>query len=168
MTSQSDKDHLALGAFISADARTNISSDMRIVTTRSNSPSESLTTPESTPDTVKRRSIFHGDIQSALFLLLLRSLGNKWAYNTSPALIRWFERRWASNVIWTLPVTGNVVALTIDDAPCSHTGLILDELKRNGAHATFFVIGNQIERNPECITRMFNEGHQVCPLNTTA
>ncbi len=55
-----------------------------------------------------------------------------------------------------------VIALTFDDGPWgSTTTEILDILKENGAHATFFQIGNQIAENSEIEKRIAEEGHQI-------
>ena len=42
-----------------------------------------------------------------------------------------------------------------------HTPMILDALKKHQVPATFFVVGNYLEREPELIKRMVNEGHIV-------
>ena len=39
---------------------------------------------------------------------------------------------------------------------------ILDVLKEKNASGAFFVLGNLIEKNPDLICRMFDEGHLVC------
>lgn len=53
-----------------------------------------------------------------------------------------------------------LVALTFDDGPESHyTPQILDILKEKGVPATFFVVGRQIQRHPEMMRRIINEGH---------
>lgn len=55
-----------------------------------------------------------------------------------------------------------VIALTFDDGPWSGTTeQILDILKENGAHATFFQIGNQIADLADVEKRIYNEGHQL-------
>ena len=55
-----------------------------------------------------------------------------------------------------------VIALTFDDGPWgSTTSEILDILKENGAHATFFQIGNQVAENSEIEKRIADEGHQI-------
>jgi peptidoglycan/xylan/chitin deacetylase (PgdA/CDA1 family) len=54
------------------------------------------------------------------------------------------------------------VALTFDDGPDeTFTPLVLDELKKAGVHATFFVVGNRIEANPDIFQRIVNEGHAI-------
>jgi peptidoglycan/xylan/chitin deacetylase (PgdA/CDA1 family) len=54
------------------------------------------------------------------------------------------------------------VALTFDDGPHpTKTALILDLLRENGVPATFFVLGEKVDRNPELVRRMLIEGHEV-------
>ena len=57
---------------------------------------------------------------------------------------------------------GNKVALTFDDGPDPEvTPAVLDELKRHGARATFFVIGENLAAHPELGRRIVAEGHVV-------
>jgi peptidoglycan/xylan/chitin deacetylase (PgdA/CDA1 family) len=54
------------------------------------------------------------------------------------------------------------VALTFDDGPHPEgTPAILDILARAGARATFFVIGEQVQRRPELAGRIVAEGHAI-------
>lgn len=56
----------------------------------------------------------------------------------------------------------NEVALTFDDGPDPRwTGQILDILKKYNAPATFFVIGENMQRNPELVKREVDEHHDV-------
>jgi peptidoglycan-N-acetylglucosamine deacetylase len=56
----------------------------------------------------------------------------------------------------------NVVALTFDDGPSAlYTPQILDILKKNGVHATFFVIGENVEKHPSLVKREVDEGNCV-------
>ena len=54
-----------------------------------------------------------------------------------------------------------VIALTFDDGPSSYTGQILDILKRNKAHATFFVIGQQVSGGASVLRRALREGNAI-------
>ncbi|MBH5319009.1 polysaccharide deacetylase family protein [Paenibacillus sp. GSMTC-2017] len=54
------------------------------------------------------------------------------------------------------------VALTFDDGPDTrYTTAILDILKEKGVKATFFVVGTQVERHPDILQRMVDEGHEI-------
>ncbi len=54
----------------------------------------------------------------------------------------------------------SVVALTFDDGPTpAHTDSILAVLRRERARATFYVLGGDLERNPELGRRIVAEGH---------
>ncbi|MGA2091017.1 MAG: polysaccharide deacetylase family protein [Endomicrobiales bacterium] len=55
-----------------------------------------------------------------------------------------------------------MVALTFDDGPYEpYTSEILDELKEFNVKATFFVIGENLERHPDVIERIWKEGHEI-------
>lgn len=54
-----------------------------------------------------------------------------------------------------------IVALTFDDGPGPYTARLLDELKKRGVRATFFVLGSCVDNYPELIKRMEAEGHVV-------
>lgn len=59
-------------------------------------------------------------------------------------------------------VPGPYVALTFDDGPSSSlTPQVLDILKRNNAHATFFVLGENAVRNTSILSRAAAEGHEI-------
>ena len=51
--------------------------------------------------------------------------------------------------------------LTFDDGPSSNTQPILDILKEKGIKATFFVLGSNVEKAPETVKRIYNEGHFI-------
>lgn len=53
------------------------------------------------------------------------------------------------------------VALTFDDGPGPDTGRLLDELAARGVHATFFVVGRQIAKEPGTVAREVAAGHVV-------
>lgn len=55
-----------------------------------------------------------------------------------------------------------VVVLTFDDGPDpAYTGPILDILKKKQVGATFFVLGECVEANPDLLRRMLKEGHEI-------
>lgn len=55
-----------------------------------------------------------------------------------------------------------VVALTFDDGPNSpYTEQILDVLKDNHVPASFFLVGQNVEKYPDLVKRIADEGHQI-------
>lgn len=54
-----------------------------------------------------------------------------------------------------------IISLTFDDGPNENTLLILDILKKKNVKATFFCIGKNIEKHPEILKRIMEEGHIV-------
>lgn len=68
-----------------------------------------------------------------------------------------------------------MIALTFDDGPHDiYTARILDALKKYGGKATFFVLGQRVERHSKILNRMIKEGSEIGnhsyshPLLTTA
>jgi peptidoglycan/xylan/chitin deacetylase (PgdA/CDA1 family) len=53
------------------------------------------------------------------------------------------------------------IALTFDDGPNENTLSILEILKKYNTKATFFCIGKNIEKQPEILKRIVDEGHIV-------
>ena len=54
------------------------------------------------------------------------------------------------------------VALTFDDGPHPvYTPMMLDGLKEKNVKATFFLLGQQVEKYPHIIKRMSEEGHLI-------
>jgi peptidoglycan/xylan/chitin deacetylase (PgdA/CDA1 family) len=51
--------------------------------------------------------------------------------------------------------------LTFDDGPSKNTVQVLDILKREGITATFFVLGEQVLKQPELVKRIVKEGHAI-------
>lgn len=65
-------------------------------------------------------------------------------YKPPALLIRYFQYRWP-DVLWRVDNNLKLIALTVDDAPSAYTREIVELLKQNGATATFFVIGGQVD-----------------------
>ena len=79
------------------------------------------------------------------------------------AVLLWFFFRppFGKNIV-RLNTDQRVVALTYDDGPNPpDTDQLLDVLAKHNVKATFFLIGNRIERHPETVRRMIAEGHQI-------
>jgi len=64
-------------------------------------------------------------------------------------------------VYWHGPNSEKKVALTFDDGPSEDTLQILDILKKYNIRATFFVVGRNVEKNPEIFQRIVREGHAI-------
>ncbi|MFJ7827681.1 polysaccharide deacetylase family protein [Psychrobacillus sp. NPDC096623] len=68
----------------------------------------------------------------------------------------------AGMIIWDIKTKEKVVALTFDDGPHKkYTTEVLDLLKQYDAKGTFFLVGEQAEKNPEVVLRMYEEGHDL-------
>ncbi len=54
------------------------------------------------------------------------------------------------------------IALTFDDGPSKrYTAAILDILKKHNVKATFFVVGENVQKFPELLSREIAEGHEI-------
>lgn len=72
----------------------------------------------------------------------------------------YYEER--GDIVWEVPTEEKYIALTFDDGPDEkQTQLILDLLRQYHAKATFFVVGDRVERYPEIVRRELAEGHEV-------
>lgn len=60
------------------------------------------------------------------------------------------------------PLNDKVIALTFDDGPHGTlTPKLLDILKDNGVVATFFVLGENVQKYPDVVKRMYEEGNEI-------
>ncbi|MDI6757784.1 MAG: polysaccharide deacetylase family protein [Endomicrobiia bacterium] len=57
--------------------------------------------------------------------------------------------------------TRRAFALSFDDGPGDYTISILEELKRRGARATFFVMGSQIKGREATLKKILADGHEI-------
>ncbi len=61
-----------------------------------------------------------------------------------------------------LSAADKVIALTFDDGPWPETtAAVMNLLKEHGGKGTFFVVGNLVNRYPNLVKRMVEEGHEV-------
>lgn len=73
---------------------------------------------------------------------------------------RYYEER--GDIVWEVPTTDKFIAFTFDDGPePGQTSEILRILEENKAKATFFVVGDRVERNPEIVREELRLGHEV-------
>lgn len=64
--------------------------------------------------------------------------------------------------VWKIPNSNNKVFLTFDDGPIPDvTEWVLDILKKENIKATFFCIGENIQKHPKIFERIKAEGHIV-------
>jgi len=63
---------------------------------------------------------------------------------------------------FSVNVDGPYIAMTFDDGPSPETTpRLLDILKQRNIKATFFMIGQNAERNPAIVKRILAEGHEI-------
>ncbi|WP_396171964.1 polysaccharide deacetylase family protein [Flavobacterium sp.] len=73
-----------------------------------------------------------------------------------------FIKKIFSNYVWDIPNTDNKIYLTFDDGPTpAITDWVLTELEKHNAKATFFCIGNNIEKYPQIFQKVITKGHSI-------
>ena len=83
------------------------------------------------------------------------------AVTALPTLVMEWKRADSPEVLFYVGTREPVVALSIDDGPSEATPEILEVLAANDAHATFFVIGQNVLDRPDLARRMLAEGHEL-------
>lgn len=68
----------------------------------------------------------------------------------------------AGEVTCRVETSAKMVALSLDDSP-SEAGVdyVLDVLGRENVRATFFLVGNEMERRPNLAPRLLRAGHEL-------
>lgn len=65
-------------------------------------------------------------------------------------------------LVWRMPANEKKVYLTFDDGPVpGATDFVLETLKQYNAVATFFCIGDNIQKHPEVFTKIVKAGHPI-------
>ncbi|MDO5979392.1 polysaccharide deacetylase family protein [Flavivirga spongiicola] len=83
-------------------------------------------------------------------------------YALTPVKTPLVAKKMFPNYIWDIPTTDKVLYLTFDDGPTPEiTNWVLDTLKEYHAKATFFCIGNNIEKHPEIFQNILDEAHSI-------
>jgi len=74
---------------------------------------------------------------------------------------KWIKKVF-NNLHWDIPNSENKIYLTFDDGPIPEvTEWLLVLLKLEEIKATFFCIGDNIQKHPEVYIRILSEGHQT-------
>ena len=117
--------------------------------------------PGSTPNPLRARLLATG--ASVLGLGLIAGLAERELRATegepSPAITGC--RSGVEGLATRGEAAGRRIALTFDDGPSAYTARVLRALRRHEAHATFFVIGSQIEGREGLLRRMVRDGHEI-------
>lgn len=75
---------------------------------------------------------------------------------------KWYIKLLFPKYVWEIPNKEHKVYLTFDDGPTPEiTEWVLEQLKESQAKATFFCIGNNIEKYPEIFQKTIREGHSI-------
>lgn len=94
--------------------------------------------------------------------MILESLG---AAAVGAGVLAWGVRgrsaSWLAPSVWRGSADRKALALTFDDGPSESTPLILDELSRHRAKATFFQCGHHVRRLPEIARMVLADGHEI-------
>lgn len=73
-----------------------------------------------------------------------------------------FIRDLFPNFTWNIPTEEKVIYLTFDDGPIPEvTPWVLEQLAAYNAKATFFCVGENIQRHPELFEQVRSKGHSV-------
>jgi len=95
-----------------------------------------------------------GSLAALVVLLGIAWIGNEISNSRSFQLV--------GQLVTRAERTDSVVALTFDDGPTpQHTDSVLAILSEFGAPATFFMVGRSMERDPEVVARVRQQGHEI-------
>ena len=73
-----------------------------------------------------------------------------------------FIQKLFPSITWRKENAQNNIWLTFDDGPHQEsTPFILNVLKEEQVKATFFLVGEQMEKHPELLNQIISEGHKV-------
>ncbi|WP_157207001.1 polysaccharide deacetylase family protein [Mariniflexile maritimum] len=73
-----------------------------------------------------------------------------------------FVKKMFPNYVWDITTNTKSIYLTFDDGPTPEiTNWVLNMLKSYHAKATFFCIGNNIEKHPEIFQNIIADGHSI-------
>jgi peptidoglycan-N-acetylglucosamine deacetylase len=97
-----------------------------------------------------------------IVMVVLAGLGSIAAAAVAlPGAVLSLAQRSANGVVFRVDTEAKVVGLSIDDGPAAVTAAILALLAEHDARATFFVIGEQVQRHPELTRQILADGHEL-------
>lgn len=96
----------------------------------------------------------------SLAILILLVLPLYVIYKPPKLVVNSLQRRYP-RVLFHVPTTRKIVALSIDDAPSQYTEPILEILKANDAAATFFTIGGQVPGQEQKLRDVLSAGSEL-------
>jgi peptidoglycan/xylan/chitin deacetylase (PgdA/CDA1 family) len=74
----------------------------------------------------------------------------------------WLMRKFYSSAIWRVPTKEKKIFLTFDDGPIPEvTPWVLSTLQEYNAKATFFCVGENIEKHPDIFRQIISGGHSI-------
>jgi peptidoglycan/xylan/chitin deacetylase (PgdA/CDA1 family) len=74
----------------------------------------------------------------------------------------WLLKKFYPQLIWNRPRSRKVIYLTFDDGPIPVvTPFVLKTLKQYQARATFFCIGDNVQKHPEIYRQVQADGHAI-------
>ena len=102
-------------------------------------------------------------ILALLAILVLIPIWSLWCIYKPPQFVIGYLRAKYPDVLFELPTTEKIMALSLDDAPSAHTDEILGVLSDFDVHATFFVIGSQVsgKEREDTLRKIIRSGHEL-------
>ena len=95
--------------------------------------------------------------KSLLAMITLARKNMKFLFQT-PKIIRQLYK----NSLWKIKTNQPELYLTFDDGPIAElTPWVLDTLSKYGAKATFFCVGENVQKHTEIVERIIKEGHSI-------
>ena len=72
------------------------------------------------------------------------------------------QTKYPDTIMYKAETDQKIIALTFDDGPDNvHTPKVLDVLQKHHVRATFFLLGARVEKYPEIVKQIDQEGHEI-------
>ena len=79
-----------------------------------------------------------------------------------PVKTPWIVKQLYPNLLWNKPRDGNRIFVTFDDGPIPIvTPFVLNILKKHNAKATFFCIGDNVNKHSDIFEQVKKDGHSI-------